>query len=247
MKRRIAALVLAALMLMASAQAEALMAELRNMRKTAGDRILEMETAPTPTPEPGPTPAPSPTPDVHYDTLAAGMKGDEVAELQQRLIDLGYLNGKADGSFGGKTEAAVKVFQQSQGLEPTGEADDQTQKALYWTEAPVQISYEKLNYRAVLEAPQDYEGARVQLEGSVLQVLESDADDARGVYTALRVATKGSFDDVVYVALFRPRNAEPIAEGDSVSVKGVVHGLYRYTTEAGDEIALPRIDADGVE
>ena len=31
-------------------------------------------------------------------------------ELQLRLIELGYLDGKADGSFGKKTIAAVRAF-----------------------------------------------------------------------------------------------------------------------------------------
>ena len=35
--------------------------------------------------------------------------------LQQALIDLQYLTGKADGVYGNKTEAAVKEFQRKNG------------------------------------------------------------------------------------------------------------------------------------
>ena len=45
-----------------------------------------------------------------YKELRKGSKGQAVRELQLRLIELGYLDGKADGSFGKKTIAAVRSF-----------------------------------------------------------------------------------------------------------------------------------------
>ena len=71
MKRRIAALVALALVCCCAAGAEGVMNELRNMRKSAGDRILELEPVVTPTPEV--TPEPSPTPDVTYEPLSQGI------------------------------------------------------------------------------------------------------------------------------------------------------------------------------
>lgn len=50
--------------------------------------------------------------------------------VQQRLIDLGYLRGRADGIFGERSVAALKLFQALQGLEATGEADEATLAAL---------------------------------------------------------------------------------------------------------------------
>ena len=44
--------------------------------------------------------------------LKKGSRGDEVRELQQHMIDLGVLEGIADGIYGRKTEAAVKKLQQ---------------------------------------------------------------------------------------------------------------------------------------
>jgi len=246
MKRRIAALVALAVMLVNYACAEAVMAELRNLRKSAGDRIQEMEAPPTP--RPAETPEPTPPPDAHYAPLQQGMKGEAVRAMQQRLIDLGYLAGGADGSYGGKTVAAVKAFQQAAGLEVTGEADDETQRRLFWTVAPARRDYQKLDYAAALGDPDACAGAAVKLGGTVLQAMEDDASaDARGVYTVMRVATKGAYDNVVYVAWFRPADAEPVAEGDSVTVMGALHGLYEYVSEAGETIALPRIDAETVE
>ncbi len=61
--------------------------------------------------------------------LARGMGGSDVAALQTRLVRLGHLSG-VDGSFGSVTEAAVRAFQQTQGLPATGVADRATLSAL---------------------------------------------------------------------------------------------------------------------
>ena len=65
-----------------------------------------------------------------YTELAKGSKGDEVVALQEALINQGYLNGKADGDFGKKTEAAIMAFQKASGLPETGVADEATQTAI---------------------------------------------------------------------------------------------------------------------
>ncbi|MBO4539645.1 MAG: peptidoglycan-binding protein [Clostridia bacterium] len=44
-------------------------------------------------------------------TLRNGMRGDEVKEIQQALITLGYLKGTADGIFGNNTEKFFILFQ----------------------------------------------------------------------------------------------------------------------------------------
>lgn len=65
---------------------------------------------------------------------AALFKGDNsqlVADLQDGLIELGYLSGKADGKYGSKTEKAVSSFQKKNGLSATGTADAATQALLY--------------------------------------------------------------------------------------------------------------------
>ena len=64
-------------------------------------------------------------------TLRRNDRGDDVRELQQLLVDQGYLNaGGADGIYGGGTEKAVTHFQKDQGLEPDGVAWPQTLKRL---------------------------------------------------------------------------------------------------------------------
>ena len=53
-------------------------------------------------------------------TLSKGSRFSGVKELQQVLIDSGYLDDKADGIFGSRTEAAVMAWQADKGLEQTG-------------------------------------------------------------------------------------------------------------------------------
>lgn len=43
-------------------------------------------------------------------TIREGDKGEPVTKLQQRLIELGFLDAKADGIYGKKTTTAVKAF-----------------------------------------------------------------------------------------------------------------------------------------
>ncbi len=76
------------------------------------------------------TPEPTATA-VAYTPLSNGDKGDDVLKLQNRLYELGYLRDDRDGAFGGKTQTAVKKFQERMGLEVSGIADQQTQSMLY--------------------------------------------------------------------------------------------------------------------
>ena len=59
-------------------------------------------------------------------------KGTEVKDLQKKLLALGYTLPKygADGDFGKETEAAVKAFQQDNGLTADGVAGKKTWEAL---------------------------------------------------------------------------------------------------------------------
>lgn len=64
-------------------------------------------------------------------TIRKGSDKELVKKLQQALIDQGFLDDKADGIYGGKTEAAIKAAQESFGMEVTGVADSAFQHALF--------------------------------------------------------------------------------------------------------------------
>jgi len=70
--------------------------------------------------------------------LSRGSKGDGVVALQQKLTELGYDIGKADGDFGGRTETALKQYQEAHGLEQTGKLDADTHLALFGEPLPME-------------------------------------------------------------------------------------------------------------
>ena len=58
------------------------------------------------------------------------LRGDDVADLQQRLCALGFDTNRVDGLFGDLTAHAVEQFQQNMGLKPDGVAGLSTIEAL---------------------------------------------------------------------------------------------------------------------
>ena len=63
-------------------------------------------------------------------SLSLGMSGNDVYALQQRLIELRYLTGVADGFFGEETRAALIEFQKNNNLTADGNAGASTLKKL---------------------------------------------------------------------------------------------------------------------
>lgn len=78
---------------------------------------------------------PTATPNVENVYLEVGSSGSKVRTLQNRLIALGWLAGKADGAYGGATQAAVKAFQEKSDLWADGVAGPETLKKLYSSSA----------------------------------------------------------------------------------------------------------------
>ncbi len=89
--------------------------------------------AAVPTPQPTPEPTPAPTPDP---TLKEGMENEEVAKLQQRLMDLGFLQiDETTNYYGPATNLAVQYFQRQHGLEQDGVAGPLTLAQIYAEDA----------------------------------------------------------------------------------------------------------------
>lgn len=177
-----------------------------------------------------------------YTTLQKGSSGQEVSNLQQRLKDLGYLSGSADGSYGNQSAAAVSEFQTNAGLTATGIADEATQEALYAEDAPKSLSasYEDLDYDANARDPEAYTGTMVKFSGTVLQVMEDDD------YVIFRIATDGGYDDVVYAVYPIPDNYKRFLEDDKVQVYGISTGVYTYETVMGSEVTIPACLVDSI-
>ena len=102
------------------------------------NQALKKGTTPTPLPEITPVPGdeesgiPS---EASYETLRRGTLSADVAMMQQKLIDLGYLTGEPDGNYGTATEKAVRAFQKTNGLGVDGTAGSETLSRMYSIEA----------------------------------------------------------------------------------------------------------------
>ena len=62
--------------------------------------------------------------------LEVGSSGGDVAAVQRKLIQWGYLSGSADGKYGEKTRDAVTAFQRKNGLSADGRVGKATAAAM---------------------------------------------------------------------------------------------------------------------
>lgn len=189
-----------------------------------------------------------------YEELAKGSKGEAVTALQTRLNELNYDAGIADGIYGNGTAAAVSEFQKKNGLETTGIADEETQEVLFSDDAIATVVYESLDWKGVSRNPDDFEERYVKFDGKVLQVIDdfTITDYTNGIYInsfnyGLRVATKGNYDNVVFVVVSKSDvEGGRILEDDKITVYGQYDGIYDYTTVLGAGQSIPQIDAESV-
>ena len=66
-----------------------------------------------------------------YSNLIEGASGDEVLRLQSRLIALDFASGTPNGEYGAATTAAIRLFQNRNGLDETGIASSYVQAVLF--------------------------------------------------------------------------------------------------------------------
>lgn len=114
-----------------------------------------------------------------------GDKNEEVRKIQQKLISLGYLSGKADASFGGKTKTALETFQRANAIhsyesDAYGTASYFTQKILFSDFAvPYYMSGTQYNRYVVRadEAPSVRTGSYVR-DGKLIFTLNNPSPKA---------------------------------------------------------------------
>ena len=144
----------------------------------------------TPTPTPRRTATPTPRVTAVPDTdvyLENGSSGTKVRTLQNRLIELGWLAGKADGSYGGATEYAVKAFQKKHGLWEDGKAGPDTLTLLYSTRA-AKSSSAVASIGSTLQEGQNSDAVRaMQKRLKTLGYLSGSADGSYGQATKAAV------------------------------------------------------------
>lgn len=75
-------------------------------------------------------------------TLKLGMRGDDVLSAQRRLIELGYYEGEADGTYGSETREAVKRFEAANGYAQRGTLTEAKQERLFSAQAVSRSEYD---------------------------------------------------------------------------------------------------------
>ncbi len=186
-------------------------------------------------------------------TLRKGSKGSRVKELQNRLIDLGLLEGTADGAYGSRTEKAVLTFQQKLGLAQDGAASpaliklamaDQSaafpNAPVYFDEtAPLSLTPEQLYAPSfiLIDAP----------SGQVL--MEKNADQQRypasttKIMTLIKALEYGHLDEVITIpqsAADIPADSSlvPVYPGEEMTMRDLLHGLMiRSGNDAANAVA----------
>ncbi len=194
-----------------------------------------------------------------YKKLKNGDKNDNVAKLQRRLIELGYLTGTVDGYFGDGTEAAVRAFQAVLNLEPDGIATDFVQTYLYAASAPynpngdVAVSYATLESGDSGESVKELQRRLIELgylTGSadgkfgsgtkdavkafqkavgLKQNGVANADTQRELYADTAPKKGESFDKVVTVNKTATVIAQSTLVYESVNNQNVIGTLYNGT------------------
>jgi len=99
-------------------------------------------------------------------------------------------------------------------------------------------SAQEYNYKDIERNPDQYKGKPAVFRGKVIQVAEGSFNTV--VY---RVATKGDFDDVVYVTYKRQEGEPRVLENDIVEIYGDLEGVTTYTSVLGGNITIPSVKA----
>lgn len=134
-----------------------------------------------------------------YTTLKNGSRGAEVKKLQESLVAAGY-NVTADGQYGPKTAAAVRQYQQDNGLTVDGMAGEQTLGKLYQnTQAAPTTTKSKATTTATAPDYSDYEYDASTDEAyltalAALQEAEKNMPSYAGTYDA---QLKDIYDKIV--------------------------------------------------
>lgn len=82
---------------------------------------LSASASPQPTPVPTPVPTPTPEPHPTNTIIKYGMEAACVAEIQERLMELGYMeNDEPTEYYGSITQGAIKLFQRQHNLDVDG-------------------------------------------------------------------------------------------------------------------------------
>lgn len=173
-------------------------------------------------------------------SLRRGSRSTAVKALQEDLILLGYLNGKADGIFGARTEAAVRQYQRRNRLGVDGIAGKQTLSAV---DAEVKrIETVLRTARSALGKPYVY-GGTSPATGFDCSGLTQYAFRSAGL-TLPRVSAQQARAGIA-VPYSQLRPGDLVAFYSPVSHVGIYlgDGLFLHAPRTGDVVKVTRLSA----
>ena len=96
-------------------------------------------------------------------------------------------------------------------------------------------TYQSLPYDEMARNGDNHKGEKLQINGKVIQVMDSDDGTAH-----LRVATRDGYDDVYYIEIPASQwKTHRLLEDDVITFYGNVYGLYSYVSTMGGKITVP--------
>ncbi len=144
-------------------------------------------------------------PSVNPDRVLAQLasKGDQVKDIQSRLIALGFLEGGADGRYGEGTERAVKAFEAARDMPQTGVVTQRVYDEMRRLTRPDKL-VDLGTFLLLFNAAEQVGGTQVQLAlevpsggGSVSAVIDQHADitlELNGEGGILAITVTGRLD-----------------------------------------------------
>lgn len=171
--------------------------------------------------------------------------------VQQALNDAGFDCGNPDGKAGAKTEAALREYQQSKGLNVNGVITDELLEAMGVADqvseaAKLEASKAEYSsdysYNTIARDSDSYKDTKVKFRGKVLQ----EGDSGQGLHY-IRFAVDSNYDTVLFVTYDADQVTGRILDDDILTVFGTVVGDYSYETVMGATVTLPWIHADIVD
>ena len=101
-------------------------------------------------------------------------------------------------------------------------------------------TYQALPYDEMARNGDNHKGEKLQINGKVIQVMDSDEG-----YATLRVATRDGYEDVYLVQIPADQwKSHRLLEDDVITFYGEVYGLYSYSSTMGGKITVPAINVN---
>lgn len=154
--------------------------------------------------------------------LTGGDSGDAVTKLQEKLIQFGFMDGAADGSYGQSTTSAVRAFQKhlieqgySEGIEADGTASPLTQYCLYAEQYSTYL-------RDVVPGEADDEAKRIETRLAQLGYMDASADDVLDDYA------------VAALKLFQQQSGQ---QADGLADRETIEALFAASAQTAERCA----------